>query len=262
MMTLTRGYGQINLYLVAWVCMTAKQSRRRSDAATVPAGYDPDAFPRFAVTVDAVVFTIVDGRLSILLIRRGAEPYAGGWALPGGFKQPAESLDEAVVRELGEETGLAGLERSLVQLGAYGDPGRDPRMNVVTVAYVAAVPDIPAVAGATDAAAAEVVDVAEIAEGRRALAFDHDQIVADAVTVIRREVTSGDLAYGFLPGTFTLAQLRSVHEAVRGERLDPANFRRWATGRGDMEPLGRRRPAGPDGGKPAELYRVRRAEPG
>ena len=98
--------------------------------------YDPSEFPAFAVTVDIVVLTLVEGRLHVLLVRRGIPPFEGMWAIPGGFKRPDESLDDAAQRELLEETGVDGASL-LRQFGAYGDPGRDPRMNVVTIAYLA-----------------------------------------------------------------------------------------------------------------------------
>ena len=97
--------------------------------------YDPSEFPAFAVTVDVVVLTMAKGRLQVLLVQRGVDPFAGMWAIPGGFKRPEETLGEAARRELHEETGVDG-SALLRQFGAYGDPGRDPRMNVVTVAYV------------------------------------------------------------------------------------------------------------------------------
>ena len=94
--------------------------------------YDPTQFPAFAVTVDVVIMTMSAGALHVLLVRRGEDPFEGFWAIPGGFKRPTETLDEAATRELREETGVAA-PPVLAQFGAYGDPGRDPRMNVVTV---------------------------------------------------------------------------------------------------------------------------------
>src|SRR5438445_12569386 len=95
----------------------------------VPEGYDPSQFPAFAVTVDVVILTMSDNRLHVLLIRRGVAPFEGMWAIPGGFKRPTETLDDAAKRELLEDAGSdrAGPRR---QRGAYGDPGRDPPINV------------------------------------------------------------------------------------------------------------------------------------
>src|SRR6202030_4524608 len=112
------------------------------------------------------------GRLHILLVRRGVAPFAGRWAIPGGFKRPSETLDEAAKRALAEETG--GHSASLLkQFGAYGDPGRDPRMNVVTVAYLAVLRDVGAIVAGTDAAAAALIPVADVLPGKVELAFDH-----------------------------------------------------------------------------------------
>ena len=100
--------------------------------AGVPVDYDPAQFPPFAVTVDVVILTMSEGMLHVLLVCRGEAPFEGMWAIPGGFKRPTETLDEAAKRELVEETGVDAASL-LTQFGAYGDPGRDPRMNVVTV---------------------------------------------------------------------------------------------------------------------------------
>ena len=139
---------------------------------TATDAYDASQHPPFAVTVDVAVFTMVDGRLNVLLVRRAGEPFAGAWALPGGFKLPEETLDQAAHRELREETAVDGAAL-LRQFGAYGDPGRDPRMNVVTVAYVAVVRDVVGVAAGSDAAAAALHPVHDVVNGRLPLAFDH-----------------------------------------------------------------------------------------
>src|SRR5438045_1534645 len=110
--------------------------------------YDPHEFPPFAVTVDIVVLTMSAGRLHLVLVRRGVPPFEGMWAIPGGFKRPEESLDEAAQRELLEETGVDGASL-LRQFGAYGDPERDPRTNVVTIAYLAVLRDVQGVVGGT-----------------------------------------------------------------------------------------------------------------
>src|SRR5215213_7929797 len=131
----------------------------------VPVDYDPSQFPAFAVTVDVVVVTMSEGRLHVLLVRRGVAPFEGMWAIPGGFKRPTETLDEAAKRELVEETGVDAASL-LTQFGAYGDPGRDPRMNVVTVAYLAVLRDVGAVVAGTDAAEAKLVPMADVLDGR------------------------------------------------------------------------------------------------
>jgi ADP-ribose pyrophosphatase YjhB (NUDIX family) len=149
----------------------------------MPVGYDASQFPTFAVTVDVVVLTMFGGRPHVLLVRRGVTPFEGMWALPGGFKRPGETLDEAARRELLQETGVDGASL-LTQFGAYGDPGRDPRMNVVTVAYLAVLRDVGEVVAGADASAAILVPVVEALSGKVELAFDHALIVRDAIDFV------------------------------------------------------------------------------
>lgn len=188
--------------------------------------YDPRAFPPAAVTVDIVIVTVRQGRLSVLLVRRGVHPYRGKWALPGGFVGPGEDLDTAAARELAEETGL-GVPAHLEQLRCYGDPRRDPRMRVVSVAYLALVPDLDRPLSGSDATDARFWAVDDIqAEGCPALAFDHDRILADAVERARAKLEYTNVATWLLEEPFTIAELRRVYEAVWGQPLHPANFRR------------------------------------
>src|SRR5918997_6121398 len=152
----------------------------RTRKAKVPPGYDASKFPAFAVTVDVVILTMADGLLHALLVRRGEEPFKGMWAVPGGFKRPDETLDEAARRELAEETGV-DVPSLLTQFGAYGNPGRDPRMNVVTVGYLAVLRDVGAIVAGTDAAHAALVPVSDVLEERRELALDHRRSVRDRI---------------------------------------------------------------------------------
>ncbi|MES2209662.1 MAG: NUDIX domain-containing protein [Chloroflexota bacterium] len=224
-----------------------------------PVGYDPSLFPPFAVTVDVVILTMAEGTLQVVLVRRGEAPFQGMWAIPGGFKRPTETLDEAAKRELVEETGVDAATLP-TQFGAYGDPGRDPRMNVVTVAYLAVLRDVGAVAGGTDAAEAALVPVSAVLKGTIDLAFDHLRIVRDAIERVRVELEMTGIATAFVGATFTLAELRAVYEAVWGVQLDAANFRRSIVAEDDwVIPTGRRARPGPAGGRPAELYRAGRA---
>jgi 8-oxo-dGTP diphosphatase len=231
----------------------------KKQAAGIPPGYDPSAFPAFAVTVDVVILTMADGVLHALLVQRGEAPFKGMWAIPGGFKRPEESLGEAARRELSEETGV-DVPSLLTQFGAYGDPGRDPRMNVVTVAYLAVLRDVGAIAAGTDAARAALVPVADVLEERIELAFDHLRIVRDAVERVRIELELSGIATAFVGTTFTMAELRAVYEAIWGVQLDAANFRRSLVGEdGWVIPTGRTARPGRGGGRPAELYRAGRA---
>jgi 8-oxo-dGTP diphosphatase len=225
-----------------------------------PAGsYDPSQYPSFAVTVDVVILTMSRGALHVLLVRRGEAPFVGMWAIPGGFKRPTETLDEAAKRELSEETGVDAASL-LTQFGAYGDPGRDPRMNVVTVAYLAVLRDVGAIVAGSDAADASLVPLSDVTTGRIDLAFDHRRIVRDAVERVRVELEVSGIAAAFVGAAFTLAELRAVYEAVWGVRLDAANFRRSVVAEeGWVVPTGRWARPGPSGGRPAELFRAGRA---
>src|SRR5712692_3303302 len=203
--------------------------------------------------------TMSDGRLHVLLVRRGVAPFKGMWAIPGGFKRPTETLDEAAKRELAEETGVDAASL-LTQFGAYGDPERDPRMNVVTIAYLAVLRDVGAVVGGSDAAAAALIPVSDVLNGKVELAFDHLGIVRDAIERVRVELEVTGIATAFVGATFTLAELRAVYEAVWGVQLDAANFRRSVVAEdGWVIPTGRRARPGSAGGRPAELYRAGRA---
>ena len=231
----------------------------RKPEANAPPGYDASKFPAFAVTVDIVILTMAEGVLHVLLVRRGEEPFEGMWAIPGGFKRPDETLDEAARRELSEETGI-DVPSLLTQFAAYGDPGRDPRMNVVTVAYLAVLRDVGAIVAGTDAADAALVPVSDILEERIELAFDHQRIVRDAIKRVRVELEVSGIATALVGTTFTMAELRTVYEAIWGVQLDAANFRRSIVSEdGWVIPTGRTAPPGPGGGRPAELYRAGRA---
>ncbi|WP_444963917.1 NUDIX hydrolase [Nocardiopsis sp. M1B1] len=206
------------------------------------------------VTVDLAIFTIRDDRLMVLLVERGAEPFLGRSALPGGRVRSDETLDEGAHRELLEETAIDGALLHLEQLGAYGDPGRDPRGRVVTIAYLALGPDLPAPVGGTDAAHAYWAPVSDLLGEPGSLAFDHARIVEDAVERTRRTLEYTTVATAFCPEPFTLPELRNVYEVVWGRSLDPSNFRRRATkAKGFLEPTGDQRLQAT--GRPAALYR-------
>lgn len=190
-----------------------------------------EAYARPSVTVDLIVFTVLDSDLKVLLIQRGEEPFAGAWALPGGFVRVGdafddrgESLREAARRELVEETHLDLQSAWLEQIGAFGAPDRDPRMRVISVAYSALVrPDLaPLVRGGSDAADAQWASLTE----RPSLAFDHDELLAHAHAHIRDRLTTSAIAFELVPPTFTINELRAVWAAVLGTPMDAGNFRR------------------------------------
>ncbi|MGI8537551.1 MAG: NUDIX hydrolase [Mycobacteriales bacterium] len=218
------------------------------------ASYDPAQFPPFAVTVDMVLLTVRDGAFSVLLVERATHPFRGALSLPGGFAQPDEDLETAAVRRLERETGVRRDAAHVEQLGAFGAPGRDPRMRVVCVAYLVFAPDLEAPlpgAGASSVAWMPVADV-----DAPALAFDHEQVLAAGVERARAKLEYSPLAAAFVGEHFTVAELRGVYEAVWGRALDPRNFHRKVTGTpGFLVPVGRPAPVGPEGGRPAALFR-------
>jgi 8-oxo-dGTP diphosphatase len=221
--------------------------------------------PRPFVSVDLVVLTILDATLRVLLVRRKLDPFAGQWALPGGFvrvgrtpNSQGEDLDQAAARELNEETSLTSEQVYLEQLHTFGNAGRDPRGRVITVAYYALVrPDLaPQVKAGGDAAEAQWFEVSQIALLN--LAFDHHEIVETTLGRIREKLDSTDIAFDLVPATFTIPELRHVFGIVLGKPIDPGNFRRsfnrWVEdGRIEKAP-GKRITTS----KPAAVYRFRR----
>jgi len=227
------------------------------------ATYQVQDYPKPSVTVDLTIFTVADTDLKVLLIQRKGHPFKGKWALPGGFvdvgdaqKDQGESLDTAAHRELAEETSLPEGSCFLEQLYTFGNPGRDPRMRIISVAYYALVsPDkAPLVRAGDDAADAQWFSVSELPE----LAFDHEKVLDTAVTRIRGKIDYAPIAFELVPSTFTVAELRAVHEAVKGEVYDAANFRRrfkrMVTDDIIEEAPGKRQ----TGTKPAKVYRFTR----
>ena len=211
--------------------------------------------PPFAVAVDLAIFTIREGALAALLVERGSEPYAGSWALPGGFVEPDEDAESAAWRELREETGLDRSAGHLEQLKTYSAPDRDPRMRVVSVAHVAFAPDLPEPGAGSDAANARSWAVEDVLDHEQVtLAFDHGEILADARERIRAKLEYTTLATEFVSEPFTLPDLRRVYTAVWGTPPDLGNFRRKVLGtEGFVVPTESQGSTG--GGRQALLYR-------
>jgi 8-oxo-dGTP diphosphatase len=201
--------------------------RRISKAeAEFLSNYQPSDYPRPAVTVDLVAFTIVDTDLKVLLVKRDQHPFKGAWALPGGFLRLDQDpdLERAAERELHEETGLDPSKVYLEQLYTFGAAGRDPRMRVVTVAYYALVrPDLaPFVEAGGDAAGCAWHRTAELPR----VAFDHARILDKAIERVRGKIDYTNIAFELVPPTFTVAELRAVHEVLKGQSYDHGNFHR------------------------------------
>jgi 8-oxo-dGTP diphosphatase len=199
------------------------------------------------VTVDIVIFTIREERLHVLLVKRGISPFIGRWAIPGGFVLEQESVDDAALRELREETGVADVY--LEQLYSFGDPARDPRGRVITIAYFALISGdrAPPVAG-TDASEAAWWPVDEAPP----LAFDHKEILDYAIERLRNKLEYTTVGFQLLPETFTLPELQVVYEAILGRPLDKRNFRRKLAVLKILSPTREYRHGV---GKPARLYR-------
>jgi 8-oxo-dGTP diphosphatase len=213
--------------------------------------YDVAKYERPSVTVDTIIFTLRNAELEVLLVERRNWPHAGMWAIPGGFIQIDESLEDAARRELAEETGVDDPNIYLEQLYTFGNPDRDPRTRVITVAYFALVSSKHLVLRAgTDAAAAEWFPVYDLPP----LAFDHADILAYALLRLRYKLEYTALAFELLPETFTLTELQEAYEHILNEKLDKRNFRRKVLSANVLEETPYVRGGGH---RPAKLYAFR-----
>lgn len=199
------------------------------------------------VAVDTVVFTIVEDDLKVLLVKRRYEPFQGAWAIPGGFVAAHESLDDAARRELFEETNVSDIY--LEQLYTFGDPARDPRGRVISVAYFALISaehrQLIARTDTTEVAWFSVYDLPE-------LAFDHVDIVKYALTRLRYKLDYTSVGFQLLPRKFTLTELQRIYEVILQKKLDKRNFRKKILGLGILQPLPETKMEGPH--RPAQLY--------
>ena len=199
--------------------------------AVVPYTYE---YPHPAVTVDCVVFGFepAERELKVMLVQRKLEPFKGRWALPGGFVHLDESVEKAAARELTEETGLAKVW--LEQLFTFGEPLRDPRERVISVAYFALVKMRDhRVLAATDASDAAWFP----AKATPPLAFDHRHILAMALERLRGKVRYQPVGFELLSQKFTLTELQRLYEVVLGRELDKRNFRKKVLATGLLAPL-------------------------
>jgi 8-oxo-dGTP diphosphatase len=222
-------------------------------------------FARPAVTVDVVLFAMRSDDLAVLLVKRAAAPFKGYWALPGGFVGASEALERVALRELAEETGVTGI--AVEQLGAFGDPGRDPRGHTVSIAYFGfAIADSHPVVAGDDAAEAEWHLLGALGfpsrrrvrpQGAPRIAFDHARIIARARERLQERMQDPARHAGFdlVPPRFTLSELQRVYEAVFARTLDKRNFRARLLAHALVEPVGTAHRTGPH--RPAQLYRWR-----
>ncbi len=174
-------------------------------------------YPHPSVTTDCVIFGFDGGKLKVLLVERGLEPYKGRWAFPGGFVKMDESCEEGALRELEEETALKGTY--VQQFHTYSDPNRDPRERVITVAFFALV-RIQEVEAGDDANKAQWFAIDEVPQ----LAFDHDAILRDALKRLRERIHFQPIGFELLPEKFTMRQLQNLYEAILDVHFDRGNF--------------------------------------
>jgi 8-oxo-dGTP diphosphatase len=216
-----------------------------------PETYDASRYERPSVTVDVVIFTLLEKELNVLLVKRRRWPYDGHWAIPGGFINMDESLEQAARRELEEETGVRDIY--LEQLYTFGAPRRDPRTRVISVAYVA----IIRADDQTLRSSEETTDVCWYPVTRLpgTLAFDHDHILATALDRLRSKLEYTTLAFQLLPEVFSILELKHIYEQILGEELDKGNFYRKIKDARVLEDTGMRREGR---GRPTTLYRFRR----
>lgn len=206
-----------------------------------------------SVTVDVMVFTILEDQLKVALIKRGVAPYQGRWAIPGGFVKLDESLEDAARREIKEEAGLSDV--FLEQLYTFGAVNRDPRGRVITVAYYALVPgEKLTLSASTDAAEARWFSVEELPK----LAFDHAKIMENALQRLRNKLEYSNIAYALLPEHFRLSDLQKIYEIILGEEVDKRNFRKRMLSLDLLETTRHIDKSGPH--RPAQLYRFKQKE--
>ena len=195
--------------------------------------YDPDQYPRPSITVDLVIFTVVDSDLKVLLVKRSTHPFKGVWALPGGFVRVSnagaqgEDIEAAAHRELAQETGLSPRSCFLEQLYTFGRAGRDPRLRVVSVAWYALIPPEQAssIVDERDDSTIQWFSASDEVPWMRT-AFDHAEILQMGVERIQGKINYTDIAFELVRPTFTVGELRDVYEAIQGRSHDARNFRR------------------------------------
>ena len=172
------------------------------------------------VTVDTVIFRMIEEKLNVLLVKRKYSPFQGEWAIPGGFVHEDETLEIAARRELAEETGLKNVY--MEQLYSFGDPERDPRGRVITITYLALLSSSGKLKASTDASDAKWFPVHSLPK----LAFDHKRIHDYALERLRNKLEYTTAGFKLLPEKFTLPEIHSLYETILGKPLDSRNFAR------------------------------------
>jgi 8-oxo-dGTP diphosphatase len=202
---------------------------------------------RFYLTVDAVVFTILDRQLKVLLIKRKNEPFVGKFALPGGFVNIDEELKDAIHRELKEETGVRSIYLSVLEPAA--GLNRDPRGRIISVPFLALIDgENVRLHASTDAELAKWFPIYELPEP----AFDHKKIIEHALSELRFEIQITNIACQLLPEKFTLAELQNAYEIILDKKLDKRNFRKRIKALSILRPLREFRMEGAH--RPAQLF--------
>lgn len=185
---------------------------------------------KFYVAVDCIIFAVSRGKLHLLLIKRNFEPEKGKWSLIGGFVNEGESVDHAANRVLHDLTGLDHV--FIRQLGAFGEPDRDPGARVISVAYFALLNLADVDQEVVNMHNAKWMDVNSLPP----LGFDHQKMIERALDVMRRKIMTSSFVFNLLPEYFTLTQLQSLVESVTGKELDKRNFRKRISDNPDIEP--------------------------
>lgn len=205
------------------------------------------------ITVDLAIFTVNNNKLKVMLIKRAEEPFRDTWSMPGGFLLHGELLEEAAHRVLCEKTGVKNVY--MEQLYTFGDPKRDPRSRVITVAYFALIPwkelDQPESQKVADLTWSAV-------DGLPKLAFDHKIILNYAVKRLRAKASYSNIVYGLMPKQFRLSELQSMYEIIINDKLDKRNFRKQMLATGLLEETGKKDITGAH--RPAMLYQFKKME--
>jgi 8-oxo-dGTP diphosphatase len=209
-----------------------------------------EGYEQPGVTVDLTIFTVNEGQLKAMLIKRAEAPFQGFWSLPGGFLKTDESLEEAAQRVLSEKAPVSDVY--MEQLYTFGAPNRDPRSRVITIAYIALIPwqslQQPETKKVTDLAWISVDNLPK-------LAFDHKQILSYAVNRLRAKVSYSNIVHGLMPKHFRLSELQSMYECIINDKLDKRNFRKQMLATGLLEETGKKDLAGAH--RPAMLYQFK-----